>query len=278
MGSLAFFFFFICAWAGQGEKKNQRTSGRCQAELTEIVESGSHFSFFFRVLVDSIFPFFRLWTSFSILFTLFTSFSIFLNLFPSFYLFYYLFTSFSSFSSFSLFFTLFHSFSLFFLFFLFSLFLFLSFFTSFSHYFTSFPFFLLFPLFSFFSLFCHFSHLFHLFHIVSLVFFNFFFFFFAFFFAFSLTWPRRSLAALPCLPLPYLTLPLLSSPSLTFFFQKKKKHRDFQQISVLRRSSCPPKRLIISRSIHMSSCRRWIQIVIPNASCLWDVCVVKARS
>ena len=38
------------------------------------------------------------------------------------------------------------------------------------------------------------------------------------------------------------------------------------------RSSCPPKRLIISRSIHMSSCPCWIQIVIPNVSCLWGVC------
>ena len=123
---------------------------------------------------------------------------------------------------------------------------------------------------------------FALFHIFFTFFtlFSFFFTFFPFLFSHSFShfrWPGRgrSLAALPCLPLPYLTLPLLSSPSLTLF--KKKEHRDFQQISVLR-SSCPPKRLIISRSIHMSSCRRWIQIVIPNVSCLWDVCVVKARS
>ena len=130
--------------------------------------------------------------------------------------------------------------------------------------------------------------LFHIFFTFFTLFFFFalehyfpFFHFFTFLFSHSFShfrWPGRgrSLAAFPCLPLTYLTLPLLSSPSLTLF-KKKKEHRDFQQISVLR-SSCPPKRLIISRSIHMSSCRRWIQIVIPNVSCLWDVCVVKARS
>ena len=99
--------------------------------------------------------------------------------------------------------------------------------------------------------------------------------FFTFLFSHSFShfrWPGRgrSFAAFPCLPLTYLTLLLLSSPSLTLI-KKKKEHRDFQQISVLR-SSCPPRRLIISRSIHMSSCRRWIQIVIPNVSCLWCVC------
>ena len=127
----------------------------------------------------------------------------------------------------------------------------------------------------FFALFHIFFHLFS--HYVP-----FFFTFFPFLFSHSFShfrWPRRgrSLAALPCLPLPYLTLPLLSSLSFRNTILKKKEHRDFQQISVLR-SSCPPQRLIISRSIHMSSCRRWIQIVIPNVSCLWDVCVVKARS
>ena len=106
-----------------------------------------------------------------------------------------------------------------------------------------FPLFPLFHLFSFSPFFCTFSHLFHLFshyfplfHIISLFFHR-----FSLFFSHSFShfrWPGRgrSLAALPCLPLPYLTLPLLSSPSLTLF--KKKEHRDFQQISVLRRSSC----------------------------------------
>ena len=146
------------------------------------------------------------------------------------------------------------------------------FFTSFSLFSTLFPSFFSFSTFFFFALFhifFTFFTLFPFFHLFSLS-------FFAFFSHFR--WPGRgrSLAALPCLPLPYLTLLLLSSPSLTLI-KKKKEHRDFQQISVLR-SSCPPKRLIISRSIHMSSCRRWIQIVISNASCLWDVCVVKART
>ena len=118
---------------------------------------------------------------------------------------------------------------------------------------------------------------FALFHIFFPFFtlFSFFFTFFPFLFSHSFShfrWPGRgrSLAALPC---PHITSPLLSFLNSL----KKKEHRYFQQISVLR-SSCPPKRLIISRSIHMSSCRRWIQIVIPNVSCLWDVCVVKARS
>ena len=131
---------------------------------------------------------------------------------------------------------LFHSFSLFFLFFLFSFF------------FALFHFFTFFTLFPFFHLFSFFSHSFSHFR-----------------------WPGRgrSLAALPCLPLPHLTPPLLSSPSSTLF--KKKEHRDFQQISGLRRSSCPPKRLI-TRSIHMSSCRRWTQIVIPNIMSVKCLC------
>ena len=146
----------------------------------------------------------------------------------------------------------------------------LAFFVHFFKYFSLFPlFFPIFPLFPlcsslhFFTSFSLFSHYFPFFTFFSLSFFTFFSHF---------RWPGRgrSLAALPCLPLPYLTLPLLSSPSLTLI-KKKKEHRDFQQISVLR-SSCPPKRLIISRSIHMSSCPCWIQIVIPNVSCLSGVC------
>ena len=80
---------------------------------------------------------------------------------------------------------------------------------------------LLFPLF-FFSLFsfffCTFS-LFHFFQIIS--FFCPIFFFFPYSFS-HFRWPGRgrSLAALPCLPLPYLTSLLLSSPSLTLFKKK----------------------------------------------------------
>ena len=105
--------------------------------------------------------------------------------------------------------------------------LFLHLFTSFSlfsHDFPLFPSFSSFSSFFFFPFFCTFSHLFHLFshyfplfHIISLFFHR-----FSLFFSHSFShfrWPGRgrSLAALPCLPLPYLTLPLLSSPSLTLF-------------------------------------------------------------
>ena len=41
--SLAFFFVLAQSKA----KKNQRTSGRCQDELAEIVEGRPHFSFFY---------------------------------------------------------------------------------------------------------------------------------------------------------------------------------------------------------------------------------------
>ena len=84
-------------------------------------------------------------------------------------------------------------------------------------------FFTLFPSFSsffFFPFVALFSHLFPL----SPPFSHYFPFFSPFSFSFShsfshFRWPGRgrSLAALPCLPLPYLTSPLLSSPSLTLF-------------------------------------------------------------
>ena len=45
--SFFFFFFFLCLRRAR-RKKKQRTSGRCQAELTEIAEGPPHFSFFFR--------------------------------------------------------------------------------------------------------------------------------------------------------------------------------------------------------------------------------------
>ena len=123
---------------------------------------------------------------------------------------------FSLFPSFHLSFPFFPSFSIFYLFFTSFLPLFLSF-----SFFISFYIFL--PLFSFFFLFPF------LFRILFRIF----------------RWPGRgrSLAALPCLPLPYLTLHLLSSPSLTpFFLTKKKEHRDFQQISVLSKKFLPTKK------------------------------------
>ena len=79
-------------------------------------------------------------------------------------------------------------------------------------------FFTLLPSFSLFSLF--FFALFHIFFTFFTLFLFFTFFPFLFSHSFShFRWPGRgrSLAALPCLPLPYLTLPLLSSPSLTLF-------------------------------------------------------------
>ena len=134
-------------------------------------------AFFFFLGLNLFFLSFPLFPSLSLSFPLFPSFSIFLPLFTSFYLF----------SLFFHFLFLFLSFYLFFFFFLFFFFL------SFFHIFFSFH---------------------HLFHIIS----------FCFLFSLSFShsfshfrWPGRgrSLAALPCLPLPYLTLHLLSSPSLT---------------------------------------------------------------
>ena len=130
-------------------------------------------------------PLFSLFPSFPLSFPLFPSFSIFL---PLFYLFLPLF---HSFFIFYLFFYLFHSFSSFFSF-------------------------------SFFALFHIFFSFHHLFHIISLY----------FLFSLSLShsfshfrWPGRgrSLAALPCLPLPHITSPLLSFLNTFFFFFLKKK-------------------------------------------------------
>ena len=257
------FSFFWVVW----------TSSRCQAELTENVEregdrdrwlqlidgneglAGLFFSCALKgqgekknkEIRTSAWPSLqKMWTflfflgrpHFSFFFgvwTSFFSFSLFSPLFPSLYPFFHLFTSFL---------TLFTSFSLFFHF----LFLFLSF--------------SLFFLF-FFALFHIFFSFHHLFHIISF-FFLFSLSFFAFFFAFSLAWPR---------PQPYLAFPYLTSHYISSPLKKKRSIEIFSRFLCWVRSSCPPKRLIISRSIHMSSCRRWIQIVIPNASCLWDVCV-----
>ena len=47
MRDFFFFFFFFSVLAQGRAKKTQRTSGRCQDELTEIVEGRPHFSFFF---------------------------------------------------------------------------------------------------------------------------------------------------------------------------------------------------------------------------------------
>ena len=133
----------------------------------------------------------------------------FFSFFPFFFLFFFLF---------SLFFTLFHSLSLFFQFFT-SFSLFLPLFHSFSNFLFLFPFFFSFFLFflAFFHIFFPFTTFFTLFPFSPL-------FLLTFSHSFShFRWPGRgrSLAALPCLPLPYLTLPLLSSPSLTPFFYKK---------------------------------------------------------
>ena len=140
------FFFFL---RRPRRKKNQRTSGRCQAELTEIAEGRPHFFFFsslnlFFHLIHSFYLFFHLFKSFSIFLPLFPSFSLFFTLFPLFPLF--SFFSFSFFVHFHIFFTLFHFFSFFSSFssfFFFSLFLpFFTSFSPFSHYFPFFQFFL----------------------------------------------------------------------------------------------------------------------------------------
>ena len=251
-------FFFSCALEGEGEKKPKKfeqVQGRAHRKCGG---STALFFFFFGVFepgtgalwrVDRTFPFFgwsepragarpslqKMWR---------VDRAFFLGCLNLFFLFFTLFHSFLP---------LFISFSLFFPFFYFFFHLFTSFLPLFTFFFL--PFFTsFFPFTTFFTLFP--------------LFFPFFPFFFAFFFAFSLAWPRPQ----PCrLTLPSLALPHITSPLLSFlntFFYKKKKHRDFQQISVLSKKFLPPKRLIISRSIHMSSCRRWIQIVIPNASCL----------
>ena len=84
-------------------------------------------------------------------------------------------------------------------------------------------------------------------------------------------WPR---------PWPYLALLYLTLPSQTFLNPNSKKgsiNTDFQQRSDPR-SSCPPNRLIISKSIQVFSCRHRVQVVIPKVPCVCDVCVVKART
>ena len=50
--SLAFFFFPVLS-KGKA-KKNQRNSNKCLAELTENVESGSHFSFFWGLNLEQV--------------------------------------------------------------------------------------------------------------------------------------------------------------------------------------------------------------------------------
>ena len=107
------------------------------------------------------------------------------------------------------------------------------FFNSFYLFFTLFPFFyFFFYLFPSFSCFFSFFALFHIFFISPP--FSHYFFFFLFSLSFShcfshFRWPGRgrSLAALPCLPLPYLTLHLLSSPLFPkhLFLKKKEASR-----------------------------------------------------
>ena len=50
--SLAFFFYNVRA---QGKaKKTQKTSGRCEDELTETVEGRPHFSFFLGLNLEQV--------------------------------------------------------------------------------------------------------------------------------------------------------------------------------------------------------------------------------
>ena len=76
----------------------------------------------------------------------------------------------------------------------------------------------------------------------------------------------RSLA-LPSLTLPHLTFPLL-------YLTQNKGVSTFSA-DVCTEKFLPPTRLNISRSIHMSSYRRWIQIVMPNASGVHLVCAAQ---
>ena len=179
---------------------------------------------------------------------------------------------FPSFLSFSLFF---HSLSLFFQFFT-SFSLFLPLFHSFSNFLFLFPsfyfFFFFFSLFLFLPFFTFFS--FHrLFHIVSR-FSPFSPHFFAFFFAFSLAWPRPQLCRLA---LPSLTLPHIASPLLSFLntlFLISKEHRDFQQISVLRKKFLPTKK---ADHFKVHPCVQWSTLetnchskCIMSVRCVWS--------
>ena len=47
-------FFFSCACAGRGEKKTQKTSGRCWTEGREIAEGRPHFSFFLGLNLEQV--------------------------------------------------------------------------------------------------------------------------------------------------------------------------------------------------------------------------------